>query len=224
MSPRAVCRSSWQWLIQERGASRDSRAMGRRLIAPLSRPHPRACLTAALLITCGLLWTTAAVSAEPEPDYFIYHGQPKRLTLDSTQIAVRAISSAPASSRMSNVVSPGLASHGFAASDIVARPVSDWALLNAQNALRTVAAKAQSIVKSAAMPSKGAAIHALIASVLESGDPSVAFISPVFRDENGGVVLLSSRVLIGFKKDFRSAERQRLLAAVPEGATLEQTK
>src|SRR5437588_8468568 len=139
MSPRAVCRSSWQWLIQERGASRDSRAMGRRLIAPLSRPHPRACLTAALLITCGLLWLTAAISAEPEPDYFIYHGQPKRLTLDSTQIAVRAISSAPASSRVSNVVSPGLASHGFAASDVVARPVSGWAILNAQNALRTVA-------------------------------------------------------------------------------------
>jgi hypothetical protein len=164
------------------------------------------------------------MATEPEPDYFIYHGQHKSLALDSTQIAVRTNSLAPASSRMSNIVSPGLASHGFVASDVVARPVSDWTILNAQNALRAVAAKAQSIVKSAAMPSKGAAIHALIASVLESGDPSVAFISPVFRDESGGAVLLSSRVLIGFNKDFGSAERQHLLAAVPEGATVEPTE
>jgi hypothetical protein len=96
--------------------------------------------------------------------------------------------------------------------------------LSARNALGVVDQKAQSIAGSAPESSEGAAIHALIASVLESGDSSVAFISPVFRDENGGVVLLWSRVLIGFEKNFRPAERQHLLAGVPEGATLEATQ
>ena len=164
------------------------------------------------------------MATEPEPDYFTYHGQPKRLTLDPTRIAIRATSSGHASSRTSNIVSPSLASDGFADSDVVARPVSGWAILNADNALNAVRAKAQSIGKSAPEASRKTAIHALISSVLESRDPTVAFISPVFRDEDGGAILLSSRVLIGFNKDFGSAERQHLLAAVPEGATREPTE
>ena len=176
-------------LQEAKRESWDSHAM----MAPVSRRYRGACLISASLITCAVaFWTSSTMATEPEPDYFIYHGQHKSLALDSTQIAVRTSSLAPASGHAPSVVSPGLASHGFATSDVVARPARGWAILNARNVLNAVRAKAQSIGRSApGPPSKAAAIHALIASVLESGDPSVAFISPVFRDENGGVVLLS---------------------------------
>src|SRR5438105_1972224 len=193
-----------RWIKHTKPGSRGSLA---KLVAPVSRRYrPAASISALLMMCAAASWTSSTMATEPEPDYFTYHGQPKRLTLDPTRIAIRATSSGHASSRTSNIVSPSLASDGFADSDVVARPVSGWAILNTDNALNAVRAKAQSIGRSAPEPSRKTAIHALISSVLESRDPTVAFISPVFRDEDGGAILLSSRVLIGFNKDFGSAE------------------
>src|SRR6266576_1709384 len=143
-----------RWVNQ---VKRESWGSVTKLVAPVSWRYRPVVSISALLLACAAEFSTSSATAtEPEPDYFIYHGQHKSLALDPTQIAVRTSSLAPASARMSNVVSSGLASHGFAASDVVARPVSGWAILNAQNALNAVRAKAQSIGRSASGPSKGA--------------------------------------------------------------------
>src|SRR5206468_4858093 len=136
-------------------------------------------------------------------------------------IAVRTASASVKTTAALNAVPRGLQASGFTSSDVVAEPVSGWAVLNARNALTFSAAQAQRTLGTGMVRSKAAAIHAVISSVLASGDPSIEFVSPVFRDTNGDPVVLTSRLLIGFRPNVSLAARSRLLAAVPEGASPE---
>src|SRR3981081_3968278 len=74
--------------------------------------------------------------ADPEPLYYIYHGQPKALTLDSERIAVR-VASSPSIPRSSAALPRSLASRGFNQSDVVATPGVGWMILNARGVLPT---------------------------------------------------------------------------------------
>jgi hypothetical protein len=172
----------------------------------------------ALLCVFTLVYTRASIAADSEPTYFIFHGERKNLTLDLENIAVQTTSASAKTTAALNAVPRGLQVNGFAPSDVIAQPASGWAVLNARNALAVSAAQAQRTLGAAVVPSKAAAIHAVISSVLASGDPSIEFVSPVFRDINGDPVVLTSRLLIGFRPNLSLAERSRLLAAVPEGA------
>jgi len=171
----------------------------------------------ALLCVFTLVYTKGSIAADSEPTYFIFHGERKSLTLDLENIAVRTTASVKTTAAL-NAVPRGLQVNGFMSSDLVAEPASGWAVLNARNALAVSTARAQRTLGAAVVPSKAAAIHAVISSVLASGDPSIEFVSPVFRDTNGHPVVLTSRLLIGFRPNVSLAERSRLLAAVPEGA------
>ena len=177
----------------------------------------------ALLCVFTLVYTKASIAADSEPTYFIFHGERKSLTLDLENIAVRTTSASVKTTAAPNTVPRGLQVNGFTSADVIARPVSGWAVLNARNALAVFAAQAQRTLGAAVVPSKAAAIHAVISSVLTSGDPSIEFVSPVFRDSNGYPVVLTSRLLIGFRPNVSLAERSRLLAGVPEGAWPELT-
>jgi len=183
-----------------------------------NRRRKAACCIVTLLCLFTPLCTKVSVAADSEPTYFIFHGERKSLALDLENIAVRTTSASVKTAAAPNVVPRGLQANGFTSSDVIAQPVSGWSILNARNVLAVSAARAQRTFGAAAVPSKAAAIHAVISSVLASGDPSIEFVSPVFRDANGDPVVLSSRLLIGFKPNVSLAERSRLLAAVPEGA------
>src|SRR6266567_4018918 len=150
----------------------------------------------ALLCVFTLVYTKASIAADSEPTYFIFHGARKSLTLDLENIAVRTASASVKTTAAPNAVPRGLQVNGFTSSDVIAQPASGWAVLNARNVL---AVSAQRTLGAAVVPSKTAAIHAVISSVLASGDPSIEFVSPVFRDTNGDPVVLSSRLLIGFR-------------------------
>ena len=145
-----------------------------------------------LLCLFTLLCTKVSVAADSEPTYFIFHGERKSLTLDLERIAVRTTSAGVKTTAALDAVPRGLQANGFTSSDVIAQPVSGWSILNARNIPAVSAARAQRTFGAAVVPSKAAAIHAVISSVLASGDPSIEFVSPVFRDANGDPVVLSS--------------------------------
>lgn len=186
--------------------------------------HFRLSLSATLLIAALLVFycstgVTASASGEAEPTYFIYHGAPKSLALDPLQVAVRTRTSLRQANADSNALPEGLADHGFTSSDLIEKPATEWMILNAQNVLARLNQRTPSA--SSVLGSSASSVHALITSLLASGDPSIEFISPVFRDARGAPALLTSRVLIGFKPDFSLTRRAQILEAVAEGASQE---
>src|ERR1039457_1200881 len=166
--------------------------------------------TSRCIALCALLFVSidSLCLAESEPLFYIYHGQPKALTLDSAHVAVRVQSSVTNSH-----TSLGLVAHGFTDADVVAQPVPGWMILNAQKAL--VTSRTRHLQVSA---DEETADHSLNTSLLNSGDPTIEFVSPVFRDEAGDPIILTPTVLIGFQEDFSGVRQSQLLAAVPEGA------
>ncbi len=147
---------------------------------------------------------SSSTASESEPLYFIYHGNHRTLRLDSTQIAV--------SSREfeADTLPEGLARNGFTLRDVTARSLRGTRLLDTRKVLNAHATQ-----------STPAAVHALIRALANSGDRSIEFVSPVFRDEAGDPMLITSRILIGFEEDIAPAEREYLRRAVTEGASLE---
>ena len=158
--------------------------------------------------------------ADPEPLYYIYHGQPKALELDTERIAVR-VTSSPSIPRSSAALPNSLASRGFNQSDVVASPVAGWMILNARSALPT--SRATSSTSAAAGPSQtdASSVHNLLTSLLNNGDPSIEFVSPVFRDGGGDPIIITPTILIGFEPDVAAQQRASLRASVPGGAQLQ---
>src|SRR5690349_471905 len=159
------------------------------------------CLIWGFVAAFAICRTTSVAAPEAEPGYFIYHGQHQVLILDSDHLAVHNKSSA-GQSHLATAISPGLAANGFRLSDVSDQPVSGWTVLDARNALSHARLRAPSTSRAAS----GAAIHLLGNSLLKSGDGSIDFVSPVFRDNKGGQILLTPRILIGFKPDFSQKE------------------
>jgi len=83
----------------------------------------------ALLCIFALVYTKALVAADSEPTYFIFHSERKNLTLDLENIAVRTTSASVNTTAALNAVARGLQVNGFTSSDVIARPVSGWAVL-----------------------------------------------------------------------------------------------
>src|ERR1017187_6617349 len=120
--------------------------------------------TSRCIALCALVFVSldSLCSAGTEPLFYIYHGQPKVLTLDSSRIAVR-VNPSVANSH-ANAVPKSLATQGFSDADVVAQPVPGWMILNAQNAL--TASRPRNLRTSAADASS---VHTLITSLLDSG-------------------------------------------------------
>jgi subtilisin family serine protease len=164
-------------------------------------------LSALIFVSLGSLGV-----AGTEPLFYIYHGQPKALTLDSASIAVH-VNPTVANSH-AGAIPMTLATQGFSDADIVAQPVPGWMILNARNALSR--SRASGLL--AASAEDASSVHAVISTLLASGDPTIEFVSPVFRDDAGDPIILTPTVLIGFQKDFSDARQSQLRVAEPEGA------
>jgi len=160
--------------------------------------------------------------ADPEPLYYIYHGQPKALTLDTERIAVR-VTSSPSIPRSSAAVPSSLANRGFNQSDVVANPGAGWMILNARGVLPTSRATS-STTAAGASQTDASSVHNLLTSLLNNGDPSIEFVSPVFRDGGGNPVIITPTILIGFEPDVAAQQRASLRASVPEGAQLKKVE
>lgn len=166
------------------------------------------------LLTSGTTW------ADEVSPYYTYHGAPSPLTLNPTQLAVWVRPPADASPAAAVAMPSGLAAQGLSEANVVARPLPGWLILDASAPLaRTAAASAAGATDQAA--AQLAAVRSLVTSVLASGDPTVEFVSPVFTDERGGPLVVTPRLLVGFEKTLPVAERERLRATVPEGASKE---
>ena len=172
------------------------------------------------LFVLYLLLGVTAEAQESHPLFFIYHGEQRMLSLDAKHVAVHAGDSAA----FRNAFPAGLAANGLEPSDITAVPLEGWIILNVEKVVAPVTNRAGPGVNSATDQPQAESVHALIVALLNSGDPSIEFVSPVFRDERGGPILLTPTVLIGFKESFTASERARLLGAVPEGAQLIETE
>ena len=157
--------------------------------------------------------------ADPEPLYYIYHGQPKALTLDSERIAVR-VTSSPSIPRSSAAVPSSLASRGFNQSDVVATPVAGWMILNARSVLPASRA-ASSTTTAGSFQANASSVHNLLTSLLNNGDPTIEFVSPVFRDSGGDPIIVTPTILIGFEQDVAAQQRANLRASVSEGAQVQ---
>jgi subtilisin family serine protease len=180
-------------------------------------PSRRCTLFALVFVSVTFLGHGALFAqADPEPLYYIYHGQPKALTLDTGRIAVR-VTSSPSVPRSSAALPGSLATRGFNESDVVATPVAGWMILDARSVLPTRRAASST---TAAGPSQTAAssVHNLLTSLLNNGDPSIEFVSPVFRDGLGDPVIITPTILIGFEQNVAAQQRASLRASVPEGA------
>jgi subtilisin family serine protease len=157
--------------------------------------------------------------ADPEPLYYIYHGQPKALMLDSERIAVR-VTSSPSIPRSSAALPSSLASRGFNQSDVVATAGAGWMILNARSVLPASRA-ASSTTTAASFQANASSVHNLLTSLLNNGDPSIEFVSPVFRDSGGDPIILTPTILIGFEQDVAAQQRANLRASVSEGAQVQ---
>jgi subtilisin family serine protease len=181
---------------------------------------------ASILLIFILLSVTSALAAtsDSEPLYFIYHGEHKMFTLDAKHIAVRTTLPAPTTSSTTTQFPAGLTANRLSSADVVARPVDGWMILDAGNVLTTATRNAGGSLATATDQPQGAAIHELITALLNSGDASIEFVSPVFRDERGGPILLTPTLLIGFRASFTPVERERLLEEIPEGASVKKSE
>ena len=149
-----------------------------------------------------------SAQAETEPSHYIYQGKPKPLSLDSHYIAVHV--QTPSAADLPAVLS----SRGFTSADVETRPLPQWLLLHTRNAL-AVPRKNTQPGNTSSVQTDAAMVHGLISSLLAAGDPNLNFVSPVFKDDTGNLVVVTSRILIGFEKDFTPAERVELQTGVP---------
>ena len=170
--------------------------------------------TFSLVCSLALACATAALGAETEPTYYIYHGQPKQLALDTEHVAVhvRTVST--------DQFPAGLTSRGFAPADVESRPLDDWMVL--RDSTLGNAARANSVPGGTNSARTAAAtVHERIRAVAASGDAAVDFVSPVFRDNAGNPLLVTSRLLVGFDKNVSAATRSQLRASIAGGADVE---
>lgn len=189
---------------------------------PMLKPPRRFAFFALFVASLGIFCAGSLFAgADQEPLYYIYQGQQKALTLDAEHIAVR-MSATPPNGQSAAALPMSLISRGFTDADVVARPEAGWMIVNAQNILSAPGPANQLASPAGAAQSDASTIHTTINSVLNSGDPVIEFVSPVFRDTRDGPIIITPAILIGFKQDFPRQERNRIRTTVPEGAEAQQ--
>ena len=64
-------------------------------------------------------------------------------------------------------------------------------------------------------------VHSGMRQLLQSGDPQIEFVSPVFRDDKGGPILVTPRLLVGFETGLPNEQRNALRKSIDPAATEE---
>ena len=174
----------------------------------------RRLLSVGAVIVIWWFGSSVAQAVETEPLYYIYQGQKKTLALDADHVAVHVRSQAP------NALPASLTNRGIVEADVQSRPLSDWTIVRADKLLN--AAQRNSAPNTSTATIQSAQVHSAIRSLASAGDPEIDFVSPVFRDNRGNPILLTSRLLIGFHNNLSQTERARLQSSIAEGAFTEQ--
>lgn len=155
-----------------------------------------------LLVVALSLWPILPAGAQERfadpsiSSYRCYFKEPVPLRLDPTQIAVWRNPAALAP----NALEPAVARHGIAAASIRPWPIAGWSLLNT--------------------PTRTASdLPSLVARM--ASDAAVGYVSPVFRDDNNGPLLVAPEILVGFVPDVAAPEAERILARAAVGTIQE---
>lgn len=117
-------------------------------------------------------------------------------TLDATRIAFRQDAAA------TPAATTGIASAGIAADAVAAWPITGWSLAETPAASRSAAG-----------------IRALAAAL--AADDAIAFVSPVFVDDEGGPLIVTGEILVAFVPDVTREAASEVLAEVAAGAVIE---
>src|ERR1700730_11685920 len=165
-------------------------------VPPMLNPSRRYARFAFIFASLSFFCVAALFAAgEAEPLYYIYHGQPKALRLDAHYVAVH-VKADIAGRPSAGALPKSLADRGFTDSDVLAKPQAGWIILNAQKAVASANATARSSATTSAPQTAASSVHVLVTSLLNSGDPRIEFVSPLFRDEGGDPIVLTPTLLI----------------------------
>ena len=169
-------------------------------IASQRRHRVRTRILCALLVLVGVTAVrgqlrTASTEASPPSWHYYYFKKPRALTLDVTRVAIHPANESGAT-RLSRLAGE---------SDQVDEsfPITGWKVPFLDTADRNPEG-----------------IQRLVDDALRSSD--VAFVSPVFRSDTGGIVVVTPEILIGFDQNVDEAAASALLDNAQAGEILAQ--
>jgi len=152
----------------------------------------------ALLVAAGSATAVASgPSVEPAGHYLYRFDQRRPLTLQPQRIAVYQRESQRAEK-------PRLADLGIGAADLTGWPIPGWSLAVTPPAART-----------------GGGIADLVAAV--AADESVDFVSPVFVGADGGPLIVTFDLLVGFRRDVAPGRAEAILGEAGAGVITHRT-
>ncbi|MCH6551424.1 MAG: thrombospondin type 3 repeat-containing protein [Planctomycetes bacterium] len=152
----------------------------------------------ALLVAAGSATAVASgPSLEPAGHYLYRFDQRRPLTLQPQRIAVYQGESRRAEK-------PRLADLGIGAEDLTGWPIPGWSLAVTPPAART-----------------GGGIADLVAAV--AADESVDFVSPVFVGADGGPLIVTFDLLVGFRRDVAPGRAEAILGEAGAGVITHRT-
>lgn len=157
----------------------------------------RAVLFFCLISTFGNL---ASSVSSAEPDYWYYYVKEKRpLEVDATRLAVLNLAM---DAERKSTTTAALAESHFDAETVTAWPVAGWSLVRSSKGATTTKSMRQRVA-------------------IASGAGVGEFVSPVFVGSDGGPVIVTPDILVGFQDGVNLADAERVLAESVAGQVVE---
>jgi len=145
------------------------------------------CTLSLLVLSCVLTVSASAVGGEP---YYYYFKEKRVLPLDATRVAALHVVDA---NKITTAQASAFADAQLDKSGISPWPVAGWSLVQ---------------IDAASAPAKG--MKDRVATAAQAG--LAEFVSPVFVGTDGGPVMVTPDLLVGFKEDVDAAEADRIIA------------
>ena len=153
-----------------------------------------------LICLCGALMVARALAASPAENAYSYSyfKEARRLKLDASRVAILA---APAAGGATAPL-PDLKPYGLDASSAAPMAVRAW-----------------SFVRTTASVQTDAAIELAVQQIADAG--RVGFVSPVFLDEQGDPILITSDLLVAFDRSLDPSVAEAILRRSGAGSILD---
>lgn len=145
------------------------------------------CSLSFLVLFCVLTVSTSAVGGE---SYYYYFKEKRVLPLDATRVAARSVVD---TTRLTTVQSAAFADAQLDKAGISPWPVAGWSVIH---------------IDAASAPAQG--MKDRVAAAAQAG--LADFVSPVFVGTDGGPVMVTPDLLVGFREGVNAAEAERLIA------------
>lgn len=145
-----------------------------------------------------VLLACSAGAAAPAGFTYRYFKEARPLTLDASRVAVFRADGVAARGA-------GVSVDGLAAPADTQLPIPTLALLNVAEARRDASA-----------------VRSIVSAAATGGEPAVEFVSPVFLGEDGGPLVVTRDVLIGFETSIAPAQARAIVSRHLEGVILDE--